>query len=103
MVQHELYESVAASGEAFSPPTFKSDGMFTHAIAVPTRLITTANHLYTGTKGGWICLHLSRSVRHKLGIVTKFKELKLVGKTEARETWNWVCPHIFVSNPTGVP
>ena len=51
MDQHELYESVAASGEAYFPPTFEADGMFTHATAVTTHLITTANHLYTGTKG----------------------------------------------------
>ena len=51
MAQRELYESVSASGEAHSPPTFEADGMFTHATAVPTHLITTYNHFYTGTKG----------------------------------------------------
>ena len=49
--QRELYKSVAASGEAYFPPTFEADGMFTHATAVLTHLITTVNHLYTGTKG----------------------------------------------------
>ena len=50
MAQHEVYESVAASGEAYLPPTFEANGMFTHVTSVPTRLITTANHLYAGTK-----------------------------------------------------
>ena len=27
---------------------------------------------------------------HMIGIVTKFKELKLLGETEVGETWNWV-------------
>ena len=68
--------------------------MFTHAKSVPTRLITTANHFYTGTKGDWICLQLSWSALHKLVIATKSEEPKPVGKTEVGETWNWVCPHI---------
>ena len=51
MAQREGYKSVAESGEEYSPPTFEADGMFTHATAVTTHLITTANHLYTGTKG----------------------------------------------------
>ena len=72
MSQRELYKSVAASGEAYSPPTLEADGMFTHAVVVPTRLITTANNFFTFTKGDWICLQLSRYALHKLGIVTKF-------------------------------
>ena len=103
MAQRELYESVVAKGEAYFPPTFEADGMFTHATAVPTRLITTANHFYTGTKGDWICLQLSRSALHKLGIVTKFEEPKPVGETDVGEAWNWICPHIFGGIPTGVP
>ena len=58
MAQHELYESVGASGEAYSPPTFEADGISAHVTSVLTRLITTANHFYTGTKGDWICLNL---------------------------------------------
>ena len=48
MAQRELYGNVAGSGEAYLPPTFEADGMFTHATAVPTSFITTSNHLYTG-------------------------------------------------------
>ena len=95
MAQRELYESVSASGEAHFSPTFEADGMFTHATAVPTHLITTSNNLYTGTKGDWIFIQLSRSALHKLVIVTNSEELKHVGQTEVGETWNWVCPHIF--------
>ena len=81
MAKLELYKSVAASGEAYFPPKFETDSMFTHATAVPTRLITTANHFYTGTKGDWICLHLSCSVLHNIDIVTNFEEMKPVGQT----------------------
>ena len=73
--------------------------MITHAKAVPTRLITPANHFHTGTKGDQIRLQLIRSALH---IISKFEEPKPVGKTEGRETWNWVCPHIFGGIPTGV-
>ena len=96
MAQRELYKSVAASGEAYSPPTFEADSMFAHATALPTRLITSANHFYTGTKRDFICLQLSRSALHKLGIVTKLEKPKPVGQTEVGETWNWVCSHILV-------
>ena len=88
MAQCELYASVATLGEAYFPPTFEADGMFTHATAIQTCLITTDNHLYTFTKGGWICLHLIRYALHKLGIVTKSEEPKPVGQTEVGETWN---------------
>ena len=73
MAQRELYEIVAASSEAYSPPTFESDGMFTYDIDVTTRIITTANHFYIFTQGDWICLQLIRFALHKLDIVTKFK------------------------------
>ena len=102
MAQRELYESVSASGEAHSPPTFEADGMFTNATAVPTHLFTTTNHLYTDTKGDWIFPQLIHSALHKLGIVTKSEEPKPVGQTEVGETWNLVCPHIFDGIPTGV-
>ena len=103
LAQRELYESVAISGEAYSPPTFESDNMFTHATAVATRLVTKSNHIYTATKGNWICLHLSRSAINELSIATKFKESKPVGQTEVGETWHWFCPHIFGGITTGVP
>ena len=76
--------------------------MFIDATDVLTRIITKSNHYYTGTKGDWICLHLSRSTLHKLDIVTKFEEPKPVGQTEVGETWNWICPHNFSGIPNGV-
>ena len=80
MAQSELYESVAAQGEVCFPPTFEANGMFTHATAVLTHLITAANHFYNFKKGYWMCLHLSRSALHKLGIVTKFRNRNIWGK-----------------------
>ena len=74
--------------------------MITHTKAVPMRLITPSNHYHTGTKGDYIRLQLICSALH---IITKFEEPKPVGKTEVRETWNWVCPHIFGGIPTRVP
>ena len=76
--------------------------MFTHTTAVPTLIITTSDHFYTDTKDVWICLQLIHSALHKLGIITKSEEQKLVGQTEVEETWNWVCTHIFGGIPSRV-
>ena len=88
VAQREVHKSVAASGEAYFPPSFESDGMFTHATSVLTDIITTAKHFYTGTKGEWIFPQLSRSALHKLDIITNIEELKPVGKTEVGENWS---------------
>lgn len=104
MCQKELYEEAVAAGAAYFPPTFEADGMFTHATAVPERLIETANHFYTSTEGDWICLELSRSTLLKLGIRTKFEEAMPVGTTGTPDnSQNWMCPHIYGGIPTGVP
>ena len=81
MAQHERYISEAESGEAYFPPTFGNDDIFTHATAIPKGLITTSNHFYTCIKGECMCLKLSHSVLYKIGIITKFEEPKPVGQT----------------------
>jgi uncharacterized protein (DUF952 family)/mannose-6-phosphate isomerase-like protein (cupin superfamily) len=101
MCQVSLWDEAKAAGKAYFPPTFVADGMFTHATAVPQRLITTANHFYTATEGDWICLELSRSALFKLGIDTIFEEAKPVGETDVSNTWDtWVCPHVYGGFPT---
>ena len=97
MCQKTLWESSVVSGNAYFPPTFENDGGFTHATAVPRRLIDTANHFYTGTKGDWICLQLSRSALEKIGIKTKDEEALPVGEKDVSNEWTdkkWVCPHM---------
>lgn len=103
MCQKKLYEEALAAGAAYFPPTFEVDGMFTHATAVPERLITTANHFYTGTEGDWICLEVSRSALLKLGIRTRFEEAMPVGSSATSDKWDWVCPHIYGGIPACVP
>lgn len=39
MCQRVLWDEAKASGAAYFPPTFDEDGGFTHATAVPSRLI----------------------------------------------------------------
>jgi len=102
MCQKSLWEDVSKSGEAYFPPTFEKDGMFTHATAVPSRLIETGNHFYTSVTGEWICLQLDRSALHKLGIRTIFEEAKPVGEIKDNDHWNWICPHIYGGIPTSV-
>jgi len=103
MCQKTLWEEASASGNAYYPPTFEEDGHFTHATAVPERLIETANHFYTDVSGDWICLELSRSALRNLGIITKDEGSLPVGETSVSDDWtknNWVCPHIYGGIPT---
>lgn len=104
MCQKISWEAAVASGEAYYPPTFQKDGDFTHATAVAERLIETANHFYTSSQGDWICLELSKSALHKVGIVTRFEDPKPVGETDTDTEWtSWRCPHIFGGIPTQIP
>lgn len=103
MCQKSLWQEAVDNKTAYFPPTFKEDGMFTHATAVPERLITTANHFYTFTKGDWICLQLSRKALYQVGIDTVFEQAKPVGETGVGEEWGlWVCPHIYGGIPTTI-
>eukprot|EP00966_Prymnesium_polylepis_P028903 670241-Prymnesium_polylepis.2 len=71
MCQRSLWEAAKAKGEAYFPPTFEVDGNFTHATAVPSRLITTANHFYQAVEGDWVCLRLSRGALRRCGILVR--------------------------------
>ena len=106
MCQKSLWEKSVVSGTAYYPPTFEKDGYFTHATAVPARLLETANHFYTSTVGDWICLELSTQKLKDNGIITKFEDPKPVGNQNVRENWKlnqWHCPHIFGGITVGAP
>ena len=60
MCQTSLWNAALESKKAYFPPTFVQDGNYTHATAVPQRLLETANHFYTSTVGDWICVQLSK-------------------------------------------
>ena len=53
--------------EAYFPPTFEKDG-FTHATAVPSRLLDVANHFYQDVPGEWMCLRFRRSALLRLDL-----------------------------------
>mmetsp|Transcript_104122 Transcript_104122/g.261050 ORF Transcript_104122/g.261050 Transcript_104122/m.261050 type:complete len:415 (-) Transcript_104122:295-1539(-) len=102
MCQRSLWEEAKKSGEAYFPPTFEADG-FTHATAVPERLLDTANHFYRDVPGEWLCLRFRRSALRRLGIVTRDERAMPVGKTATNEAWSeWVCPHVFGGIPVQV-
>lgn len=104
MCQSQLWEEAKDNETAYYPPTFVKDGYFTHATAVPSRLIDTANHFYTCTIGDWICLELSTSALQKVGIVTRYEEAKPVGDTVSSTAFTaWQCPHIYGGIPSNVP
>ena len=104
MCQKSLWEAALKAKEAYYPPTFVQDGNFTHATAVPQRLVETANHFYTQSPGDWICVEMSQSALQKVGIVTLFENPKPVGETAVGSTWSeWRCPHIFGGIPAFLP
>lgn len=94
MCQKSLWDEAVEAKRAYFPPTFVEDGSFTHATAVPERLVTTANHFYQATTGDLICLQLSRSALLALGVETVFEEAKPVGKTATGDWDTWICPHV---------
>ena len=99
------WEAAKRKGEAYFPPTFEADGNMTHATAVPSRLVTTANHFYTGPEwaGEWVCLRFTRSALKKCGIVVVDEEAKPVGEMAVGDDWgDWVCPHIMGGLPPSI-
>lgn len=94
MCQQSLWEEAKAAGTAYFPPTFDADG-FTHATAVPSRLLETANHFYQDVSGSWVCLRFRRSALLRLGIVTKDEKAMPVGQKDVGGSWSeWICPHV---------
>ena len=85
------WEAAKQRGEAYFPPTFVVDGNYTHATAVPSRLITTANHFYQDTPGEWVCLRISRAALKRCGIVVVDEHARPVGDQAVGDDWgDWV-------------
>jgi uncharacterized protein (DUF952 family)/mannose-6-phosphate isomerase-like protein (cupin superfamily) len=100
MCEKARWEAAHASGDAYFPPTFDEDGGYTHATAVPSRLVTTANHFYRDSPGDWVCVRVARSALRRAGIAVRDEEALPVGDTPVSEGWaGWVCPHIFGGIP----
>jgi uncharacterized protein (DUF952 family) len=103
MCEKYQWEEALNAQAAYYPPTFSQDGFFTHATAVPQRLLDTANHFYQQSQAEWICLQLSRSSLKKVGIITKDEGGLPVGDTPVSGQIiekKWVCPHIYGGIPT---
>jgi len=91
------WETAKSKNTAYFPREFENDG-YTHATAVPRRLIDTANHFYQDIPGEWVCLQFTRSALKKLGIVTKDEAPGAVADKEVDGKWvenDWICPHVF--------
>jgi len=102
MCQRSLWEAAKSSGEAYYPPTFEKDE-FTHATAVPSRLVDTANHFYQDVAGDWVCLRFRRSALRRLGIATRDERAMPVGEKASHDAWTeWVCPHVYGGLPVQV-
>ena len=103
MCQSSLWEAAKASGVAYFPPTFEADGHLTHATAVPSRLIETANHFYTAVEGEWVCLEFTRTALKAHGIFVRDEDASPVGGQKVGATWgDWVCPHVIGGIPPAV-
>ncbi|CAE7306891.1 unnamed protein product [Symbiodinium natans] len=102
MCQKSLWDEAKKAGAAYFPPTFEADG-FTHATAVPSRLLDTANHFYQDVDGDWLCLCFRRSALRKLGIVTRDEQAKPVGAKDVdTNSKAFVWPHVFGGIPPQV-
>eukprot|EP00928_Gymnodinium_smaydae_P011334 TRINITY_DN14196_c0_g1_i1.p1 TRINITY_DN14196_c0_g1~~TRINITY_DN14196_c0_g1_i1.p1 ORF type:complete len:279 (+),score=48.86 TRINITY_DN14196_c0_g1_i1:120-956(+) len=102
MCQKSLWEEAKKDDVAYFPPTFEKDG-FTHATAVPSRLLSTANHFYQDVVGEWVCLRFKRSALRRLGIITKDEKAMPVGEKSADDQWaQWICPHVYGGLPPQV-
>lgn len=87
----------------YYPKTYEADGFYTHATAVPSRLITVANHFYQDVAGEWICVTFTRSALRKCGIHVRDEEALPVGDKSIGEDWgDWICPHIIGGLPTHI-
>jgi mannose-6-phosphate isomerase-like protein (cupin superfamily) len=105
MCRSSLYEHAKLTKSAYFPTTFVQDGHFTHATAIPSTLLSTANHFYLSTPvdDPWICLELNRNVLlERCGIVTIFESPAPVGQIETNKNWNMICPHIYGGLPLHV-
>lgn len=101
MCLKESWEAAKLLGGAYFPSTFEKDGWFTHATAVPSRLVETANHFYQASVGDWICLRISRTALYHRGIIVRDEQPLPVGEQAVGEAWQtWVCPHIYGGIPT---
>lgn len=100
MCEQSRWDAAHAGGGAYFPPTFEADG-FTHATAVATRLIPTANHFYQESTDDWVCLSFKRSVlRDMCGIMTRDEEALPVGDKPVGAAWDtWICPHVVGGIP----
>jgi mannose-6-phosphate isomerase-like protein (cupin superfamily) len=103
MCEKPRWDEAVKSQVAYFPTTFEEDGFFTHATAVPQRLMYTANHFYQSSKAEWICLRLSRSALTNVGIITKDEDGLPVGDAPAPDEIkdnHLICPHIYGGIPT---
>lgn len=100
MTTEAAWMKVLQTGDAYYPPTFEEDGYYTHATAVPTRLITTANHFYQEIEGDWVILELTRSALKKCGLFVRDEKALPVGDKAVGDDWgDWICPHIIGGIP----
>lgn len=107
MTTKKEWEAAVQSNSAYYPKTFYQDGNYTHATAVPDRLIETANHFYQDVAGEWICLEFKRSELKRRGIVVKDEAAMDVGQKKIDDSWedthrNWICPHVYGGLPIEV-
>jgi len=102
MCLKSLWDEAKTAAAAYFPPTFEADG-FTHATAIPSRLLETANHFYQDVDGDWLCLCFRRTALRKLGIITRDEEAKPVGtKDVSTNSTAFVWPHVYGGIPPQV-
>ena len=105
------WDGALESQVAYYPPTFESDGNFTHATSDPRQLLAVANHYYTSSPDDdWICVELdAEALRERYGIVTKWESPLPVGDTgtpdrgEEEKEGRILFPHVYGGIPAHLP
>lgn len=102
MTTRAEWEAAKVEG-IYYPKTYEADGYYTHATAVPSRLITTANHFYQDVRGEWVCVTFTRTALRKCGIHVRDERAMPVGDKAVSDDWGeWVCPHVIGGLPTHI-
>jgi uncharacterized protein (DUF952 family) len=104
MCLQSQWDKAMAAHKAYFPPTFETDGYFTHATSKPSLLLTTANHYYTHTQGDWICIAMSEPELRRVGIVTRYEVPMPVGdKLPDASMTQYDFPHVYGGLPGHLP
>jgi uncharacterized protein (DUF952 family) len=96
MVEAKHWGRTLTTGDIYYPPTYEADG-FTHGTSNPAKLLTVANHFYSGIDGDWYCLQMTVQSLAATGVKTIYEPAAAVGATASTNeaASGELFPHIY--------